>query len=123
MLVNDDMPMGIINQRLAKFRLSSHELLIDYFMWLFSKSSFYSTYIDLNCRGSIIVNLTKQIINDMPVPHPVSLEEQEGICTYLDEKCAALDTLIAKKTALLTELENYKKSLIYEYVTGKKEVV
>lgn len=49
-------------------------------------------------------------------------EEQEEIVSYLDEKCAALDTLIAKKTALLAELETYKKSLIYEYVTGKKEV-
>lgn len=49
-------------------------------------------------------------------------EEQEEIIAYLDEKCAALDTLIAKKTDLLTELETYKKSLIYEYVTGKKEV-
>ena len=48
--------------------------------------------------------------------------EQQEIVTYLNDKCAALDTLIAKKTALLTELETYKKSLIYEYVTGKKEV-
>ena len=48
--------------------------------------------------------------------------EQPEIAAYLDEKCAALDTLIAKNTALLTELETYKKSLIYEYVTGKKEV-
>ena len=51
-----------------------------------------------------------------------SYDEQVEIEIYLDEKCAAIDTLIAKKTALLTELETYKKSLIYEYVTGKKEV-
>ncbi|MDY4140763.1 MAG: restriction endonuclease subunit S [Eubacteriales bacterium] len=51
-----------------------------------------------------------------------SYDEQVEIAAYLDEKCAALDTLIAKKSALLTELEAYKKSLIYEYVTGKKEV-
>ena len=51
-----------------------------------------------------------------------SYDEQVEIAAYLDEKCAALDTLIAKKTALLTELEAYKKSLIYEYVTGKREV-
>ena len=51
-----------------------------------------------------------------------SYDEQVEIAIYLDEKCAAIDTLIAKKTALLTELETYKKSLIYEYVTGKKEV-
>lgn len=49
-------------------------------------------------------------------------DEQMEIAVYLDERCAALDTLIAKKTALLTELETYKKSLIYEYVTGKKKV-
>lgn len=49
-------------------------------------------------------------------------QEQEEIITYLDNKCAEIDTLIAKKTTLLAELETYKKSVIYEYVTGKKEV-
>ena len=48
--------------------------------------------------------------------------EQEEIINYLDEKCAGIDALIAKKQQYLTEIENYKKSLIYEYVTGKKEV-
>ena len=51
-----------------------------------------------------------------------SQEEQQEIATYLDEKCAAIDSLIASKEDLITELESYKKSLIYEYVTGKKEV-
>ena len=41
---------------------------------------------------------------------------------YLDAKCADMDSLIASKEKLLTELESYKKSVIYEYVTGKKEV-
>ena len=50
------------------------------------------------------------------------LSEQQEIVAYLDEKCTAIDTLIAKKEQLLTELESYKKSIIYEYVTGKKEV-
>lgn len=49
-------------------------------------------------------------------------EEQQDIVDYLDKKCAEIDTLIAKKTALLEEMESYKKSVIYEYVTGKKEV-
>ena len=51
-----------------------------------------------------------------------SYTEQEKIAAYLDQKCAEIDTLIAKKEAFLTELETYKKSMIYEYVTGKKEV-
>lgn len=49
-------------------------------------------------------------------------EEQSEITKYLDEKCNSVDALITKKQQYLTEIENYKKSLIYEYVTGKKEV-
>lgn len=49
--------------------------------------------------------------------------EQEEIVEYLDEKCEGIDDLIAKKQQYITEIENYKKSLIYEYVTGKKEVI
>ena len=55
--------------------------------------------------------------------YTVPLDEQKEIADYLDKKCAEIDTLIEKKTALLAEIESYKKSVIYEYVTGKKEVV
>lgn len=51
-----------------------------------------------------------------------SLPEQKEIADYLDKKCAEIDTLIEKKQKFLTELATYKKSMIYEYVTGKKEV-
>ena len=52
-----------------------------------------------------------------------SIGEQSEITKYLDEKCRSVDALVTKKQQYLTEIENYKKSLIYEYVTGKKEVV
>lgn len=55
----------------------------------------------------------------VPVP---SLEEQYEIAVYLDSKCLELDKLIVKKELLISDLELYKKSIIYEYVTGKKEV-
>ena len=71
--------------------------------------------------GALLPHLNAGKIKFTPVLLP-AMDEQNEIVFYLDEKCAALDTLIAKKTALLTELETYKKSLIYEYVTGKKEV-
>lgn len=51
-----------------------------------------------------------------------SLEEQQEIAAYLDKKCAEIDSLIASKEKFIAKLESYKKSLIYEYVTGKKEV-
>lgn len=52
-----------------------------------------------------------------------SVSEQEHIVAFLDAESEKLDALIAKKQQYLTEIENYKKSLIYEYVMGKKEVV
>lgn len=50
------------------------------------------------------------------------ITEQKEIAAYLDAKCAEIDGLIAKKEQLAKELESYKKSLIYEVVTGKREV-
>ena len=53
---------------------------------------------------------------------PETIAEQKEIADYLDAKCAEIDGLIAKKEQLVKELESYKKSLIYEVVTGKREV-
>lgn len=57
---------------------------------------------------------------DVAIP---SLDEQKQIADYLDEKCAKIDEIIALRTEQINQLKEYKKSLIYEYVTGKKEVV
>lgn len=54
-----------------------------------------------------------------PIP---PLEEQKEIAEFIKNKCREINALISENEALLIELENYKKSLIYEYVTGKKEV-
>lgn len=58
----------------------------------------------------------------MVVPYTTSDEEQKEIVDYLKNRCVAIDNLIAKKRAQISTLQTYKKSLIYEYVTGKKEV-
>lgn len=50
-------------------------------------------------------------------------EEQEAIATYLDEKCASIDQSIVDKQTQIETLKSYKASLIYEYVTGKKQVI
>ena len=56
---------------------------------------------------------------ELPVP---PIYEQRAIASYLDTKCSEIDSLIALKQAKIGELKEYKKSVIYEYVTGKKEV-
>lgn len=51
-----------------------------------------------------------------------SIEEQSEIVTFLDSKCKEIESIIESKKQQLTVIDSYKKSLIYEYVTGKKEV-
>ena len=51
-----------------------------------------------------------------------SMHEQEEIVAYINDKCNTINQLIKKKEDIVSELESYKRSLIYEYVTGKKEV-
>lgn len=117
-IIDEHMPEGIINQRLSKFSINREKIDEGYFMWLFGKSEFYAKYIEMNCRGSFIVNLTKVIVGDMPLPLP-SLCEQQAIASYLNEKCVDIDHLIALKQQKIEALKDYKKSVIYEAVTGK----
>lgn len=72
--------------------------------------------------GALLPHLNSGKIKFAFVCVPPVIAEQQEIAAYLDEKCGAIDNLIEKKQAIITELEAYKKSLIYEYVTGKKEI-
>ena len=71
--------------------------------------------------GALQANLSRSSFEHLKVQFP-SYQEQKEISDYLDTKCAEIDKLIAKKEQLVKELESYKKSLIYEIVTGKREV-
>ena len=66
-------------------------------------------------------SMTQTAYENMFLPLP-SNDEQRAIASYLDNRCEEIDALIWKKQECLVEIENYKKSLIYEYVTGKREV-
>lgn len=70
---------------------------------------------------STINQLTKNVFDNMVFPLP-SPNEQEQIVDFLDNETERIDTLITEKENLISEYENYKKSMIYEYVTGKKRV-
>lgn len=65
-------------------------------------------------------SMTQTAYENMFLPLP-SNDEQRAIASYLDNRCEEIDALIWKKQECLVEIENYKKSLIYEYVTGKRE--
>lgn len=73
-----------------------------------------------NRTGALLPHLNSGKTKFTPIILP-TISEQQEIIAYLDAKCAEIDALISAKQRLLAELESYKKSVIYEYVTGKKE--
>lgn len=97
-----------------------------------SKSSnLYLAYLFLtNCwrsqirsrvSGIKVLSISQSIINKTTVILP-PLFEQQAITSYLNKKCEAIDSLISLKQQKIAKLKDYKKSIIYEYVTGKKRV-
>ncbi len=92
-----------------------------YFLYLFTSYGFVYT-VNRSTVGTKMPRANINFINNLIIPIP-PLAEQEEIVNYLDKKVLEVDILISKKEQLIKELESYKKSLIYDYVTGKKEVL
>ena len=90
-----------------------------YLFYVFSamKDEFIRTAIK-----STQLNLNIDRVKETFIPVTLNVNEQCEIENYLESKCAEIDGLNAKKEQLVKELESYKKSLIYEVVTGKREV-
>lgn len=97
-------------------KLFSPELL-----YYFTNSFAYSEWINRVFSQSTIQNIGADKYVNMILTVP-KIAEQQQIVSYLDTKCSEIDTLIADKKRQLDIFADYKKSLIYEYVTGKKEV-
>ena len=95
-----------INRRYVRYYLSSTPAQI---------------IMTLSLNGTTIPNLSLNTLYNVSTILPPASEQAE-IADYLDAKCAEINKLIAKKEQLVKELESYKKSLIYEVVTGKREV-
>lgn len=78
-------------------------------------------YIDSKNKGSTVGHLKLGQVASLPLFY-CPPKEQNEIADYLDKRCGAIDKVVEKKTEIISKLTDYKKSLIYEVVTGKKEV-
>ena len=78
-------------------------------------------YVDYICNKATIPHFTKEKLSGTIIPIP-PVSEQHAIATYLDTKCSEIDSLIAIKQQKIETLKDYKKSVIYEVVTGKMTV-
>lgn len=92
-----------------------------YFAYLFLTDCWRSQ-IRKVASGVKLYSITQKILKETSVIIP-PLSEQKAIADYLDEKCSEIDATIVDKQKQLETLDEYKKSLIFEYVTGKKEVL
>lgn len=115
-----DIPNATFAGFLIRVRPFSDKLYTPYAKYYF-RSSHLRFYLVKEMNLVTRASLGQSLLKSMPVLFP-PLEEQKEIADYLDVKCAEIDGLIAKKEQLAKELESYKKSLIYEVVTGKREV-
>lgn len=116
----DNLPLeATINPQLIVIK--SIMISVKYLLYSFQTTYFFAQ-IKNAVVGGTIPTIAQEKIYNFYIIVPDEFEQQE-IVEYLDVKCAEIDSLILKKTELLTQLEEYKKSVVYEYVTGKKEVV
>ena len=109
-----------LNSFCKGLRIINQDVCPRYINFLLTSSPMRSIIMNM-ANGFIRVNLRTEKLNTCPILIP-PLKEQEDIANYLDQKCSEIDSLISIKLLKIDNLKEYKKSIIYEYVTGKREV-
>ena len=113
---------GVISPSYNTYRQWNNEYVSDYLEYLLRIPPLVATYASYSTgiTASRLRLYPEQFFSILfPIP---PWDEQIEIASYLNGKISEMDKIIQKKEQFLVELENYKKSMIYEYVTGKKEV-
>jgi type I restriction enzyme S subunit len=99
---------------------AKREINYRYVAYMFDSLAFREQIRSQVC-GIKVFHPSQRIIKGAKLLLPL-LPEQQAIADYLDNKCAEIDAIVAAKKSQLETLDAYKKSLIYEYVTGKVDV-
>ena len=110
-----------LGQRMMQFRCDESRILPMFAVYALS-SIYVHRQGEFDTFGSTSPHVNISTIRNYKLPLP-PLGEQEEIQSYLDRKSAEIDGIIAKKERYLSEVQSFKKSLIFEYVTGKKEAI
>lgn len=117
----ETIPNVVYSGFLIRFRPTSEKLFKGFSKYYFRSQvhrAYFVKQMNIVTRASLGQDLLKNLVVLLP-----PIDEQRAIASYLDTKCSEIDSLIALKQAKIDELKEYKKSVIYEYVTGKREVV
>lgn len=114
---------GMVSFHYGVYHAIRDNVYAKYYEYLFHSTT-YKNIFALKSNGITVglQNLSNGNFYSVKILHP-TLDEQIEIVKYLDKRTAEIDSLIAEKESLIKDLESYKKSLIYEVVTGKRRVV
>lgn len=118
----DDLPLGeaTVNSSLAV--ITPFEIIDYRYEYYYLQSFLFANIIARLRNGMGVPHLTQEAMKEIRMPLP-PIREQGQIADYLDVRIGEINNLIAEKEALISDLESYKRSLIYEIVTGKRKVV
>lgn len=121
-IVPNNIPISNTTSHVGKITVSK-EHNSKYIFYLLSSFIGYKQFWDIACMKATRPELSISEIKQMKVLIPSTRDEEDEIVEYLDNKLPEYETLICIKESLINDLEAYKKSLIYEVVTGKRRVV
>lgn len=117
----DSLPYGKSTVNSSLGVITPSEILDYQYLYYFLLSNPFQNMVGFLKNGMGVPHLTQENIKSALIPIP-PISEQRAIASYLDAKTAQIDSLISLKQEKIDELKDYKKSVIYEYVTGKKRV-
>lgn len=112
---------GILHPCIIKFRVDKEMMMPELLELIFNESDFVKDQFTLMSNATTIEVIYSYSLKDIILP-VIPAEEQKKIYSYLSEKCATIDAVLMEKQKALSAITKHKKSLIYEYVTGKKRV-
>ncbi len=109
-----------LNSHLLIIRPLTNDYTNEYLFYVMS-SDIFKEYASILANGSTMDSLSQEKIGNFIFPS-YELKKQNEIVKYLDNKCSQIDKIISDKNKQIEQIEKYKKSMIYEYVTGKKRL-
>ena len=120
-IVPDNPPEGILHPCIIKFRVNKDLILPELVKLIFNESDIVKDQFVLMSNATTIEVIYSYSLKEIVLP-VIPMKEQKALFEFLSKQCTTIDSILKDKQEQLEKIKQHKKSLIYEYVTGKKRV-
>ena len=121
-IVPENAPYGVLHPCIIRFRVDERKINKRLLQYIFNDTALIKQQILYHSNSTTIDVLYSYTLKELVLPL-IPRHIQDEIIFYLDKKIVSIDAIISEKEALIADMESYKKSLIFETVTGKRKVV